>query len=266
MSTVLQISDTHFGTERPEVVEALLQLAREQAPDLLILSGDITQRARRSQFQAALDFLRRMPVADTLVLPGNHDIPLFNLFQRLLFPYSNYQRSFGNDMEPEFRSGDLLVLGVNTTRPSRHTVGAISLEQVERVSRSLESATAVQLRIVVTHQPVRATRESDIKNLLRGHEVAVEAWSRAGADLILSGHIHLPHLRPLKEVFPHLPRPVWSVLAGTAVSRRVRGDISNSVNLIRYRAGEIRCVVERWDHHRDAFVLASADALHLVRP
>lgn len=267
MSTLLQISDTHFGTEKPEVVQALVQLARDHSPELLVLSGDVTQRARLRQFQAAHNFLLHVPVPDLLVIPGNHDIPLFNLFARAFFPYRNYLLTFGS-LEPEFESQDLLVLGVNSTRPSRHTVGSVSLDQVERVCGRLTAAREGQLRVVVAHQPVRATRDSDLKNLLRGHEEAVRAWSCAGADLILGGHIHLPHVRPLKEVFSDLPRQVWSVLAGTAVSRRVRGEVPNSVNLIRYRADEtpMNCLVERWDfNERGTFLLAESQLLLLDR-
>jgi 3',5'-cyclic AMP phosphodiesterase CpdA len=269
MSVVLQVSDTHFGTEQPAVVEALEKLCREEGPELLVLSGDVTQRARRGQFVAAKEFLSRMPVAHTLVLPGNHDIPLFNLADRIFHPYRNYRLFLCDDLEPEFESSDLFVLGVNTTRASRHTVGEVSPEQVDRVSGRLREARGEQLRIVVTHQPVRATRDSDLKNLLRGHEEAVRAWSKAGADLIVAGHIHLPHLRPLQEVFNDLPRPVWSLLAGTAVSSRVRGDVPNSVNLIRYRAEErpLCCAVERWDfHERGLFLLVDRQLLQLRRP
>jgi hypothetical protein len=143
------------------------------------------------------------------------------------------------------------------------------LQQIDRVSKRLMEASPGQLRIVVTHQPVRVTRDSDVKNLLRGHEGAVYAWSQAGADLILSGHIHLPSVRPLQEVFTKLPRPVWPVLAGTAVSSRVRGDIPNSVNLIRYRQTDAppRCTVERWDYHaRGGFIMAANETLQLQRP
>lgn len=268
MSSVLHISDTHFGTEQPEVVEALLQLAQDHAPDLLVLSGDVTQRARISQFRTARKFLERMPVPNCLVLPGNHDIPLFNVLGRLFSPYRNYRSSLGGDLEPEFESQELLVLGVNTTRPSRHTVGEISDQQIERVSCRLRAASPVQLRIIVAHQPVRATRESDIKNLLHNHQAAIHAWAEAGADLILGGHIHLPHVRPLKEVHD-LPRTLWSVLAGTAVSRRVRGDVPNSVNLIRYHRDSepLNCTVQRWDHDaRGVFLLADSQTLLLQRP
>jgi 3',5'-cyclic AMP phosphodiesterase CpdA len=250
MSVVLQVSDTHFGTEQPRVVEALLRLVRAQCPTLVVLSGDITQRARWSQFRAAKAFTERLAVPDTLVLPGNHDIPLFNIGARLLAPYANYQRAFGPELEPAFASADLLVVGVNTTRPSRHKDGEVSARQITRVSGRLRQAHAAQLRMVVTHQPVHVTRAEDETNVLHGHREAVYAWAGAGVDLILGGHIHLPYVRPLRERFSDLPRPVWAVQAGTAVSSRVRDGIPNSVNLIRYTGAEPprRCVIERWDY------------------
>ncbi|HEY7492116.1 MAG TPA: metallophosphoesterase [Candidatus Tectomicrobia bacterium] len=267
MSMVLQVSDTHFGTEQSGVVEALLRLVRAQHPDMVVLSGDITQRARRSQFRAARTFVERLAVPDTLVLPGNHDIPLFNVLARLVAPYANHQRVFGAELEPECESADVLVIGVNTTRPSRHKDGAVSAAQIARVSRRLRCASATQLRIVVTHQPVHVTRPEDETHVLHGHRKAVYAWADAGVDLILGGHIHLPYVRPLRERFIDLPRSVWAVQAGTAVSSRVRDGIPNSVNLIRYAGTERprRCVVERWDHDvvRQHFVLVDRIELHL---
>lgn len=250
MSVVLQISDTHFGTEQPAVVEALLQLVRQQPPDIVVLSGDITQCARRSQFRKAQEFITQLAAPETLILPGNHDIPLFNIIMRIFCPYANHQRVFGPQLEPEYESADLLVLGVNTTRASRHIDGEVSAAQIARVSQRLRGAKAEQLRIVVTHQPVHVTRPEDEANLLHGHQQAVYAWAEAGVDLILGGHIHLPYVRPLSERFVDLPRSVWAVQAGTAVSSRVRGDMPNSVNLIRCvtSEGSKRCVITRWDY------------------
>jgi 3',5'-cyclic AMP phosphodiesterase CpdA len=254
MSLILQVSDTHFGTEQAPVLGALLDLAVRHRPDLLILSGDITQRARRWQFSAARAFVDRLAVPNLLVLPGNHDIPLFNVWARIFFPYANHQRAFGRDLEPEFESADLLVIGVNTTRPARHVDGEVSPEQIKRVGACLRRATMRQLRIVVTHQPVHVTRKSEEKNLLHGYRQAIREWAGAGADLILGGHIHLPYIRPLRELIPDLPRSVWIVQAGTAVSTRVRFDAPNSVNLIRYNHEDEprQCRVERWDYASDS--------------
>lgn len=248
-TTVLQISDAHFGTERPPVVEALLELARRESPGLVVLSGDVTQRARRSQFAAARRFIDRLQPPALLAVPGNHDIPLFNLVARAFSPYANYMRAFGENLEPVFESAQLLAIGVNTTRPRRHIDGEVSPEQIERVAERLRCATASQLRLVVVHQPVLAVKISDKHNLLHGHREAVPAWAAAGADIIMGGHIHLPYVRSLRTTFPDLPRDSWAVQAGTSVSRRIRGRIDNSINLIRVEGTESprSCTVERWD-------------------
>lgn len=261
MSCVLHLSDPHFGTQREPVVEAVLRLAAREAPELVVLSGDVTQRARRSQFDDAARFLARLPAnAARLVVPGNHDIPLFNLPARLIAPYGGYERVFGRELEPLYESPGLLAIGLNTTRAHRHKDGEVSLEQIERVARRLRAAQPGQLRLVVTHHPLHVTREKDLENLLHGHEDAARAWAAAGADLVLGGHIHLAYVRPLAEHVSGLARPLWAVQAGTATSHRVRGTVPNSVNLIRHTAGEGRghCAVERWDY------VASAGAFELL--
>jgi 3',5'-cyclic AMP phosphodiesterase CpdA len=244
---IIQISDPHFGTVRPPVAEALLALVGAEEPGLAILSGDITQRARTSEFEAARAFLDRLRVPARLVIPGNHDVPLYNLPGRLLSPYAGFRRVFGDDLEPAFENAEVLAVTVKTTRRYRHIDGEVSPEQIERVATRLRAAGPGQLRIVVTHQPVCVVRPQDEKDLLHGHARAVEAWSAAGADIIMGGHIHLPYIRALHEQYPGLPRPVWAVQAGTALSWRIRAEADNSVNLIRHD-GRARCTVERWDY------------------
>lgn len=249
MSLVLHLSDTHFGTKQPEVSASLLRLAKEVRPDIAILSGDVTQRARRSQFSDAQDFLNKLAAPVKLVIPGNHDIPLFNLAARLFNPYGNYRRVFGQELEPQFSSSDLLVIGINTTRPWRHKDGEVSAHQIERVSQQLKRALPQQLRIVIVHQPVYVERESDHANLLHGHKDAIKAWAEAGAELILSGHIHLSYVHNLKDSLQNLPRPIWTASAGTAISKRVRDGEPNSVNLIHYDQTQLphRCKVDQLD-------------------
>lgn len=250
MSLVLQISDTHFGTEQRPVMRALRRLVIRERPQLLILSGDITQRAQPRQFRNARRFLDSLPVPARLVLPGNHDIPLLNVALRMFAPYANHRREFGHELEPEFEAEDLLVIGVNTTRFWRHVDGTVGAAQLRRVAERLRGATQAQLRIVVTHQPVDVPTPRDEHNLLRGHREAVRTWAEAGADLILGGHIHLPYVRSLKDPQGPLSRRVWCVQAGTALSTRLRRGAPNSVNLIRHSQGDQppRCRVERWDY------------------
>jgi 3',5'-cyclic AMP phosphodiesterase CpdA len=256
MSVLLQISDTHFGTEQPAVVEALAALAARQRPNLVVLSGDITQRARPTQFHAAKAFVERLG-APVLAIPGNHDIALFDLWARLTRPYARCTAVFGNELEPVHDTADLLVVGVNTTRAWRHKNGEVSLAQIDRVAQRLSAACAAQLRVVVVHQPVGVTLPSDQTNLLRGHRVATQAWAAAGADLVMGGHIHLPFVLAL----PGLARRLWAVQAGTAVSTRTRCGAPNSVNLLRWgEAGaggsgqrdartdaQSCCLIEQWD-------------------
>lgn len=266
MTVLLQLSDTHFGTEQPPVVDALLRFASELKPDVVVLSGDITQRARRAQFAAAREFVTKIPARALLAIPGNHDIPLFNVLARLFYPYAGFERAFGKELEPEWQSEDFLVVCVNTTRPSRHKDGEVSAEQIVRVSQRLATAKEQQIRIVVTHQPVHVLRDSEIHNRLHGYRQAVNAWSTAGADIIMGGHIHLPYTAPLHELFGSLHRRCWVVQAGTAVSSRVRSRHPNSVNVIR-RADPNLTLAERWDYSakRDEFHCVKTEPLNLDR-
>jgi 3',5'-cyclic AMP phosphodiesterase CpdA len=259
MPLIIQISDPHFGTEQQPVVEALVRLVHEHSPDLVIMSGDITQRAKARQFHAAKQFLDSLRAPASLAIPGNHDIPLFDIASRLFRPYAKFQREFGSNLEPVYEDGAMLVITVNTTRRYRHIDGEISPAQIERVAALLDNARPNQLRIVVTHQPVCVVRPEDEHNLLHGHNAAIRAWSSAGADAIMGGHIHRPFVCPLSEPSRNhevnlgtSPRSGWAIQAGTAVSSRVRYDAGNSVNLIHYDPAQMDTFkVERWDYHRD---------------
>lgn len=246
MTTLLHISDTHFGTERAEVVAALERLAHELRPDVLLLTGDITQRATTAQFRAARAFVDRLGIPVRLAIAGNHDIPLFNLALRLFKPYARFAAAFGAELEPVFESSDVLVIAVKTTRRWRHANGQVSRAQIDRVAQRLAAGRPEQLRLVLVHQPVAVTRPDEAHNLLRGHRRAVAGWAAAGADLVLGGHIHLPFVLPLAGA----ARSLWTIQAGTAVSSRVRPGADNSVNLIRTTASVLTraCEVERWDH------------------
>ncbi|MBL8328687.1 MAG: metallophosphoesterase [Rubrivivax sp.] len=250
MSVLLQISDTHFGTEQPPVVEALVALAAAQRPDLVVLSGDITQRARPAQFRAAKAFVDRLG-APVLAIPGNHDIALFDLWSRFTQPYARYAAAFGGELEPVHTTAELLVIGVKTTRRWRHKHGEVSETQIARVAQRLRAASPAQLRVVVVHQPLAVTQARDQVNLLRGHDEAARRWAEAGADVVMGGHIHLPFTQAL----PGLTRRLCVVQAGTAVSSRIRPGVPNSVNLLRWDAraaletgATAPCLIEQWDY------------------
>ncbi len=277
MSVLLQISDPHFGTEQAQVVEALAALAAQQQPNIVVLSGDITQRARPAQFRAAKAFIDRLGTP-LLSIPGNHDIALFDLWARLMRPYARYAEVFGANLEPAYYSQDLLVVGVNTTRAWRHKNGEVSRAQIDRVARLLTAASPQQLRVVAVHHPAAVIKAKDRPNLLRGHDAATRAWSAAGADLVMGGHIHLPYTLAVHG----LARRLWVVQAGTAVSARTRSGAANSVNILRWGdacacvkgleaaadAGARVCVVEQWDfaHDEQIFVRTAVTSIHPQRP
>lgn len=265
MTTLLQISDPHFGAERPDAVEALVRLVAQVQPALIAMSGDLTQRARRNQFDAARRFVARLAPLPVLAIPGNHDIPLFDLVARWRRPYANYRRAFGAALEPEFDTPALLVLGVNTTRATRHTAGEISATQVERVARRLERARPAQLRVALVHQPIVAADPANRHDLLHGRDAALRRWAEAGMDLVLGGHTHLPGIWPVVG----LARPVYGVQGGTAVSRRLRDGVPNSINRIDYLAspdGARHAIVTRYDYHaaQPGFVAQPARTLELA--
>ena len=249
MTSLMQISDPHFGTAQPVVMQALARLAKTEKPDVLVLSGDITQRAQKSEFAQARAFCDSLGIPRLLAIPGNHDIPLFNLFQRFFKPYGRYLAAFGPELEPVVSTPLLLVIGVKTTRRSRHKNGEVSRAQITRVAAELKRSDPAQLRIVVVHQPVHVMHTEDQHDRLRGWEPAVHAWSQAGADIVMGGHIHLPSLCDLSARMSGLTRRFWCVQAGMALSTRVRAGNPNSVNMLRYQGLDqpFPCQLERWD-------------------
>lgn len=252
---LLHLSDPHFGTVQPPVAEALVRLAATLKPTVLVLSGDITQRAQADEFAQASAFCQRLNIAPQLVVPGNHDIPLFNLPGRLLNPYKNYLAHFGPTLESTVQTPSCVVIGVNTTRWWRHKNGDVAQAQIDRVAAQLKQEDQQprrRLRVVVVHQPVHVLRAEDEHDRLNNWEAAVRAWAVAGADVVLGGHIHLPYVCELSAAIaprPALARKLWCVQAGTALSSRVRREAPNSVNLLRFDATAHPPLyqVERWD-------------------
>ncbi len=253
MHVILHLSDSHFGKERDHVIDALIELSSELRPDIALFTGDVTQRARARQFDTASRFLKSLKVEHVITIPGNHDIPLFNLYERFFNPYGNFKKTFGNTIEPVYETDWVKVIGVNTTRHFRHKHGEISDSQIENVKNLLLSGNIDQLKIIMVHHPMEVLRKEDVKDILRGERnKALHIFAEAGADLILGGHIHLPYVMPFNRRHPADQTFPWIIQAGTAVSKRVRWNVENSVNVLRYH-GSVRrmCTVERWDYSQE---------------
>jgi hypothetical protein len=257
---LLQLSDLHFGREDPAAQRALGVLADRLQPDVLVVTGDLTQRATRPQFEAASRFLDRLPGRHRLVLPGNHDVPLWAVWERALTPWRRYARRFGREREPRLDLPGLCLVAVDSVRPARHQRGALSPGQIERVAQCLIGARPGQWRVVALHHPMAALEpDGDPRQAVDRADEAVRRWAACGADLVLGGHAHDPGVVPLHERVDGLASPLWAVLGGTAMSRRLRHGAPPSVNGLVLGARDLRAaeaVVQRWDFDpvRAAFV------------
>lgn len=245
---IVQISDSHFGTVLPGVTDGLLATIRNLQPDLVVLSGDITQRARPSQFREAYNFSEQLRPIPFIAVPGNHDIPLFNVFGRLFDPYKGFQTNFKNQLEKDFDHGDVVIVGLNSTSRWRHVQGAFDLERLKRRLDRIEPRHKV--RIAVFHHPLDCRQEEDLKNLIKCRDQVMQILSERGIDLVVGGHIHDPHVSLSRARYPEIQRALVLGVAGTCTSWRTRGDVPNSFNLIDVHTeseGDARLTIARFD-------------------
>ncbi len=226
MTRIAHLSDLHFGTVPDGLAESLLARLRELSPELVIVSGDLTQRARGRQFAQARRFLDALP-APWLAVPGNHDIPLYNLPARLVRPFAAYRRHVSGALEPEFQDGVVDVAGVNTVNPFVWQTGRFTAATARRVCGRFARA-GERLRIVVMHHPLTHGPQVT-KKLMRGAPEALAALAECGADVVLCGHLHAWAAAPMTA--REGGREVLLVQAGTTLSTRLRGG-ENDFNLL----------------------------------
>lgn len=245
MMTIAQISDLHFGRQSIPVMEGLLASLAQNRPNLVVISGDLTQRARSAEFAEARRFLDRIE-PPKLVVPGNHDLPLYNLADRLLRPLRNYNRFIRPVDQPAgfYNDGKLAVLGLNTSRRLTRKNGRISYEQIATIKKLFATVTPTAFRAVVSHHPF-ALSAQDVRGELAGRSgPALEALASAGVQLLMSGHHHIASNGQLIEMSTR--RSMLIVHAGTAFSTRLRGGEANSYNLVSIGPGCVTVQVLEW--------------------
>ncbi|MBE3636836.1 metallophosphoesterase family protein [Mangrovicoccus algicola] len=234
MRRIVHISDLHYGRVDAALEQPLADAVRGLEPDLLVVSGDLTQRARHGQFRAARAFLDELP-GPQLCVPGNHDTPLDNLWVRFLRPFGRYRHHICADLEPVHADEEMVVAGVNTVNRFSWQRGRIGRGRLARLSARMEEA-GDRLRVAVLHHPLEHGPETP-KRLMRGARETLEQLSGCGADLVLSGHLHMASAEPFRAV-PGL----LFVQAGTVLSTRLRHDEPNTFNQIDHEAGRLRIV------------------------
>jgi len=256
MRRILHISDLHFGRTDELVVAALTGKIHEVMPDVLVVSGDLTQRARSWQFQHARGFLDAFP-CPKIVVPGNHDVPLENLFDRVFRPLAKYRKYIADDLSPTFNDEELAIVGINTARSFTRASGSINDHQIEHARRFFCSVDPDAVKIVVTHHPFDIPENLNERYLLRRSRQAVAALAACQADLYLAGHSHVPFAGLSERRYTVAHHTALIVQAGTSLSTRTR-SVPNSFNLIRVDRPDLTVDHFQWDAPQARFVFTAA--------
>jgi 3',5'-cyclic AMP phosphodiesterase CpdA len=251
MRTVVHLSDLHFGRVDPRLVPPLVQTIHAIAPHLIAVSGDLTQRARRSQFVQARTFLQQLPFP-TIIVPGNHDVPLYNIATRFLSPLARYRHYIARDLRPVFVDEEMIVVGLNSTRPLLLGGGGrLNEEQVGQAAAHLQSAAPQVVKIVVTHHPFELPEGHGEQHLIGRSRMAMEQLARVGADLFLAGHLHVSHAGSTADRYKIAGHSAIVVQAGT-ISTRGRGE-RNSFNVVRLARPHVTVDRYSWDEQQQTF-------------
>ncbi len=244
MRTLLHLSDLHFGRVDDSLVEPLMVAAQAVAPDLVVISGDFTQRARRVEYRAARAFLKRLP-GPQLLVPGNHDIPLWDVVRRFVSPLGRYRHYITNNLAPFYSDDEVAVLGINTARSLTRKYGRINAQQIAQAVEVFAKVDPALVKVVVTHHPFDLPPGSRSHSVVGRSAMAMEGLAAAGVDLILSGHLHLQHVGLTAQRYPIKGHSALLAQAGTSISTRGRGE-ANSFNVIRIEQPEITIVHHLW--------------------
>jgi 3',5'-cyclic AMP phosphodiesterase CpdA len=261
MRTLVHLSDLHFGRTDASLLDPLATIVQSLAPDLIAVSGDLTQRARTGQFKAARAFLDRLPMPQ-IIVPGNHDVPLYDVVTRFTRPLARYRRYITDDLEPWFIDEEIAVVGISTARSLTFKHGRINETQIDRVQKRLCLLPNSITKVIVTHHPFDLPAGYDSGELVGRAALAREMLSVCECDLLLAGHLHLGAASEgsmRRDALAHGP---IIVQAGTATSTRARGE-SNSFNVIVIEPRHIEISRHSWQ--ATAGVFDSTGSQHFKR-
>jgi len=251
MRTLVHLSDLHFGRVDEALLAPLAARVKALAPQVVVVSGDLTQRARAAQFAAARRFLDELP-RPQVVVPGNHDVPLYDVWARFTSPLAKFRRYVTADLEPAYVDDEIAVVGINTARSLAFKEGRLGLGQIERARQKLCASPPRAVRVVVTHHPFDLPPGHEERRVVGRATAAMKAFARCGADIFLSGHLHTSHTSASAERYRIEGHSALVVQAGTATSTRGRGE-ANSFNVLRISSSHVAVERYAWDAARGDF-------------
>jgi 3',5'-cyclic AMP phosphodiesterase CpdA len=248
MARIAHLSDLHFGAHDDRLVRAVEQRLKTLDPALVVVSGDFTQRARTEQFKEACRFLEtlRDQGHEVIGVPGNHDVPLYDVLRRFLSPLTRYRRYIDETLCPFVELPAVSVLGINTARSLTFKDGRISRDQIDFIRETFARTDPEAMRILVTHHPLFAVQVGDeVERAVGRHELALHAIEEAGVDMLLAGHAHHASVQSADELVTRAGSALV-IQAGTATSTRVR-EQSQNFNVIDLDGGQVKLTVESWE-------------------
>lgn len=252
MARIAHLSDIHFGANDPKIVSATEAWLERSQPDLVIISGDFTQRARVDQFRAASAWLNRLRAAGMrlLVIPGNHDVPLYDVVRRFAAPLERYKRYISNELCPWYEDEKVAILGINTARSLTIKDGRINHDQMKMIEERFAPVAPEKTRILVTHHPLFAMpigKGGELSEAVGRHDDAVEAAAAARIHIALAGHFHRTYAEAAQKMVADAGGALV-IQAGTATSTRLRNAEPQSFNWLHvHRNDRIELQVIVWD-------------------
>jgi 3',5'-cyclic AMP phosphodiesterase CpdA len=257
MRTIVHLSDLHFGRIDEALLEPVIATVAEVKPDVVVVSGDLTQRARSQQFKEAREFLDKLP-SPQIIVPGNHDVPLHNVFARFLQPLDKYKEFITDDLEPFYSDEEVAILGINTARSLTIKDGRVNEAQIAAIRDRLCPFPDEVAKIIVTHHPFDLPEGHREDELVDRAQLAMEAIANCGADVLLAGHLHISHTGHSSARYKIAGHNALVVSAGTATSTRGRGE-TNSFNVLRVKHPFINVERLSWQPERGAFIPSSTE-------
>lgn len=248
MGRVLQYSDVHFGVEHARACEAALQYAWDTPNDLVLITGDITQKGLPGEFAAAGRWIRAMPTP-VFVTVGNHDVPYYSIMARLFWPWKAFETATGHPAhDHQFKGDGLMVRGVTTARGWQARLnwskGVVDLAQTRRAAEALRNAPIGDLRILACHHPLIEMIGAPMTGEVKRGDAAALIFAEAGVDIIASGHVHVPFALPIDLS----DRCSYAIGCGT-LSHRERGA-APSFNQIEWDEKQITVTAVAWTGER----------------